>query len=166
MVGKMIGKMQGVRIWGWFCYNSALFINLQIQNIKNIQTLINSSASNNFIDSQFAIDNGFTLQNLQNPIRLTLFDGSAASHSSIQQSCTLEVDFPCGAQHSICFLLTLLDRSASVVLGFTWLICHNPLIDWIQHKITFHSHLHRFLPTQPVAPRIQGFVPSCPDRLP
>ena len=117
--------------------HSALFIDIQIQNIKNICTLINSGASDNFMDSRFAIDNGFALQNLQNPIRLTLFDGSAASHGLIQQFCTLDVDFPCGAQHSIRFLLTLLDRSASVILGFTWLICHNPLIDWIQHKITF-----------------------------
>ena len=117
--------------------HSALFIDIQIQNIKNIHTLIDSGASNNFMDSHFAIDNGFALQNLQNPIRLTLFDGSAASHGLIQQFCTLDVDFPCGAQHSIHFLLTPLDRSASVVLGFTWLIRHNPSIDWIQHKITF-----------------------------
>ena len=30
-----------------------------------------------------------------------------------------------------------MDRSASLVLGFTWLIHHNPSIDWIQRKISF-----------------------------
>ena len=77
--------------------HSALFIDLQIQNIKNIRALIDSGASDNFMDSRFAIANGFAPQNLQNPIRLTLFDGSAASHGLIQQFCTLDVDFPCGA---------------------------------------------------------------------
>ena len=117
--------------------HSALFIDLQIQNLKNIRALIDSGASDNFIDSRFAMDNGFDLQNLQNPIRLTLFDGSAASHGLIQQFCIIDVDFPCGARHSVRFLLTPLDRSASLVLGYTWLIRHNPSIDWIERKITF-----------------------------
>ena len=81
--------------------HSALFIDLEIQNIKNIRALIDSGASDNFMDSRFAIHNGFPLQNLQNPIRLTLFDGSAASHGLIQQYTILDVDFPCGTRHSV-----------------------------------------------------------------
>ena len=117
--------------------HSALFIDLQIQNTKNIRALVDSGASDNFMDIHFTIDNGYILQNLQNPLRLTLFDGSAASHSLIHQSTTLDIEFPCGTRHSVRFLLTPLDRSASVVLGFTWLIRHNPSIDWIQCKISF-----------------------------
>src|SRR5258706_6596366 len=122
-----------------FTSHSALFINLKIQLTKNIRTLIDSGASDNFMDSRFAIDNGLALQNLQNPLRLTLFDGSTASHGIILQSTTLSVAFPCGSRHSIQFLLTLLDRSAVADLGYLWLHQCNPSIDWVSHKITFRS---------------------------
>ena len=84
-----------------FALDSALFINLNIQNIQNICSLIDSGASDNFMDSCFTIDNNFPVQNLQIPLRLTLFDGSAASHGLITQYTTLDVDFPCGTRHSI-----------------------------------------------------------------
>jgi len=58
------------------------------------------------MDTHFAIDNGFALQNLQNPLRLTLFDGSAASQGLIHQYTTLDIEFPCGTRHSVRFLLT------------------------------------------------------------
>jgi len=122
-----------------FTSHSALFINLKIQLTKNIRTLIDSGASDNFMDTSFAIDNGYALQNLQNPLRLTLFDGSVASQGIILQSTTLDVDFPCGSRHSIQFLLTPLDRSAVAVLGYLWLHRNNPSIDWVSHKITFRS---------------------------
>ena len=61
------------------------------------------------MDSRFAIDNQLPLKNLQTPLRLTLFDGSAASQGLIIQSTTLDIQFPCGTQHRVMFLLTPLD---------------------------------------------------------
>ena len=61
------------------------------------------------MDSRFAIDNQLPLENLQTPLRLTLFDGSAASQGLIIQSTTLDIQFPCGTQHRVMFLLTPLD---------------------------------------------------------
>ena len=91
------------------------------------------------MDSQFAINNQLPLENLQTPLRLTLFDGSAASQGLIIQSTTLDIQFPCSTQHRVMFLLTPLDRSATAVLGYSWLHRHNPLINWVTHEITFRT---------------------------
>jgi len=51
-----------------FSAHSALFIEFKLQNTKNIQALVDSGTSDNFMDTHFAIDNGFALQNLQKPL--------------------------------------------------------------------------------------------------
>jgi len=119
--------------------NSALIIDLHTENSKPIRTLIDSGSSHCFIDSRFAISNNFKLENLNTPLRLSLFDGSISSHGLVVQYTTLLVRLPCGAQHSIRFLLTMLDRSASAVLGYSWLFRHNLSIDWSTKKITIHT---------------------------
>jgi len=35
--------------------------------------------------------------------------------------------------------VTKLDEEYSVVLGYDWLTQHNPSIDWVEMKITFHN---------------------------
>ena len=90
-----------------FFSSTALFLELKIQNTNTIRTLINSGASDNFMDSRFAHD--FPLENLKKPLRHTLFDGSAASQGLLFQSVTLDVDLPCGTRHSVRFLLTPCD---------------------------------------------------------
>jgi hypothetical protein len=72
-------------------------------------------------------------------LRLTLFDGSVASQGLIVQSTTLDIQFPCGTQHQVRFLLTLLDKSATAVLGYAWLHRYNPSIDWVTHAISFQA---------------------------
>ena len=138
-----------------FSSHSALFIDLNLQNTKNIRALINSGASDNFMESRFAINHSYPIENLKTPLHLTLFNGSAASHSLITQYTTLNIGFPCGTQHTIRFLLTLLDRSATAILGYSWLLQHNPLINWVSHKITFQSSATDPLPVDA--------SPSTPD---
>ena len=35
------------------------------------------------------------------------------------------------------FYITKLDKGYSVVLGYDWLVCHNPSIDWAETKVVF-----------------------------
>ena len=118
---------------------STLFIHLQLEKTEKIHTLINSGASESFIDSQFAISQGFPLSNLSCPLHLSLFNSSTASQGLIVQSTTLNAKFPNGTTHPIRFLLTPLTHSTSAVLGYSWLLQQNPSIDWATHEITFQT---------------------------
>ena len=139
-----------------FSSHSTLFINLNLQNTKNLRALIDSSASDNFMESQFAIDHGYPIENLKTPLCLTLFNGSAASHSLITQYTTLNIGLPCSTQHTIQFLLTPLDCSATAILGYSWLLQHNLLINWVLHKITFQSSA-----TDPLPVNASPLTPDC-----
>jgi hypothetical protein len=118
---------------------SALFINIETENLQNIRTLIDSGSSDCFLDSHFTLSNNFILKNLSKPLHLLLFDGSTAANGIIIQYTTQNIHLPCGAQHPVRFLLTTLDHSASAVLGYSWLHRHNPSIDWVTHEITFRT---------------------------
>ena len=120
-----------------FSASSALFINLKNKNIKNIHTLINSGASDCFINSWFTLDNQLPLSNLKTLLWLPLFDGSTATQGLIVQFTTLNVSFPCGTHHNIWLLLTPLACSMTIVLGYSWLHLHNLLIDWVVHELRF-----------------------------
>jgi len=45
------------------------------------------------------------------------------------------ITMPTGETHKVEFFVTKLDKGYSVVLGYDWLVQHNPAIDWIETKV-------------------------------
>ena len=105
-----------------------------VSNFVSIfSALINFGSTHCFMDTEFVKFHDLPLISVS-PIELKLFDGT--SNSVITQSLDLPVLFSTGESMTISFYVTPLDPSCSVVLGFNWITCYNPLIDWVFKLVT------------------------------
>ena len=115
--------------------------------------LVDSGSSNCFADSKFVSKAELPVRNID-PIPLTLIDGSVNNY--ISQIVTIPTRFPSGEEFSIDYYVTPLDSSCAVVLGHSWLLRHNPLIDWRLGNISFHK-------TSQAGPTLRSAVIDPPD---
>src|SRR5258707_9202245 len=116
------------------------------EHARPFVALLDSGSSHCFIDEVFAKKNKLALSKLLSIILLRLFDGSA--RNSISHKTNIPLTFSTGETHQTEFYITKLDKGYSVVLGYNWLVCHNPSIDWAETKVVqLHPGKHlKFLP--------------------
>lgn len=89
------------------------------------------------MDEGFAISCGFSLVRLKRKIAVRFADGLAAKEGQITQE-TVPLQLHVGDHvETISFLITRL--AYPIILGFTWLEKHNPVIDWDKKSVTFCS---------------------------
>src|SRR5260370_2642364 len=103
------------------------------------QALLDSGSSHSFVDKLFAQRNKLTLVYLPQPILLQLFDGSSAS--SVTGKTQLPIIMLTGKTHKVELFITKLDKGYSMVLGYDWLLQHNPTINWVETKVIFKTPL-------------------------
>src|SRR6266436_6460234 len=114
--------------------------------------LLDSGSSHCFIDKVFAKKNKLVLSKLPSIIPLQLFDGSA--RNSVSHKTNIPLTFSTGKTHQTEFYVTKLDKGYSVILGYNWLVCHNPSIDWAETKVVFPGAMKVLGgPSTPVSPK-------------
>src|SRR5260221_11232905 len=97
--------------------------------------LLDLGSSHCFVDELFAKKNKLLLSKLPSTIPLRLFDGS--TQNSVSPKTTILLTFSTGETHWSEFYVTKLDKGYSIVLGYDWLVHHNPSINWAETKVVF-----------------------------
>ncbi|KAG6889165.1 hypothetical protein C0992_006252 [Termitomyces sp. T32_za158] len=117
--------------------SQSLFLRITITPSKEtINTLIDSGATNNFIDKAWAALTPGPPRRLPIPICLHFFDRNASSAGDITHFVCLPITFANGQQQKLWLLVTKLHASASLVLGLPWLHSTNLQINW--QSLTLH----------------------------
>src|SRR5258707_3857119 len=115
--------------------------------------LLDSGSSHCFVDELFAKKNKLSLSKLLSTIPLQLFDGS--TWNSISHKTTIPLTFSTGETHQTEFYVTKLDKGYSIVLGYDWLVHHNPSINWAETKVVFPGTVKA--PERPSVPTSSKF---------
>jgi hypothetical protein len=118
------------------CRSTKLKVHLQTLDSSQpmaVDALLDSGAMGMFIDHEFVKAKNLMTQQLLWPIPLYKIDGTPNDAGSVQE----EVDFlMCFGNHSekSMFAVTSLGQ-VPLIMGHTWLVHHNPEIDWSTGKI-------------------------------
>src|SRR5882724_7554387 len=121
-----------------------------------LNSLMDSGSSDSFIDLAFVKTQHLPAYGIP-PIQLRLIDGT--SNSIILQALDLQLCFPTRESQKLTLFVTLLDQSCTIVLGYRWLTCHNPSIDWVLGSISFRQLAqHKSLSSPP----IETFLSAAP----
>ena len=59
---------------------------------------------------------------------------------TVSKKTSFPITFPTGENHAEAFFITKLNQGYSAVLGYDWLVRHNPVIDWVETKVMFPNH--------------------------
>ncbi|KAG6877185.1 hypothetical protein C0993_009533 [Termitomyces sp. T159_Od127] len=112
-----------------------LFCTILRSSSAPVNTLINSSATNNFINESLVMLAAMP-QRLLIPIYLILFDSSSTSIGDITHYMQTTLTFANGQRQDLQLLVTCLHASAPLIIGLLWLCTINLCVDW-QH-LTLH----------------------------
>ena len=114
------------------------------------------------IDEAFAIWNRLKLIDLPTALPLRLFDGSTLN--SVSKKTVVPITFSMGESHIINYYVTRLDKIYAAVLGYDWLVQHNPQINWVETKVIF-KHLTDRPTTPDRKPEPTGTTPKLDIQL-
>jgi len=115
-------------------------VKIRLHGIKNsttINAMIDSGATEDFIDQDFCDKYQIRTTKAKNPREIYLADGEPSSMGPVTHIATVRMDI--GDHKEIAIFQVARLQNHEAILGMPWLKNHNPRIDWGQGKITFDS---------------------------
>jgi hypothetical protein len=114
-----------------------ILMDVTIQTAENTiktKALLDSGANDTFVDRKWAEQNGLPLRHLERPIPVFNVDGTKNQGGNITHATEFTMDYN-GHTELVQAEVTDLGRT-SVIIGYTWLVRHNPTIDWSTGRVT------------------------------
>jgi hypothetical protein len=90
--------------------------------------MTDSGAQGSFMHQEFAVTNKVPMHLMQNPVCLTNIDGTPNEAGSLTHYAILDVAIDRRIIPTVFFVTNI--SVFDVILGISWLQCHNPHIDW------------------------------------
>ena len=102
-----------------------------------INAMVDSGATENFIDSAVCKKHGIKTAKAKNPREIYLADGKPSPMGPVTHMTEVPMDISNHRELATFQVANL--QHHEVILGMPWLREHNPTIDWREKKITFNS---------------------------
>jgi hypothetical protein len=117
------------------------------------EALINTGAGGSFIDHNFAQNKKLRVEKLTEPIKVLNVDGTENKTGRItsytNQFCEI------AGKHTLTrFYISGLGKK-TVILGYPWMIKHNPIIDWSTATLSWNNTLTKFSTPKPTIEEVK-----------
>ncbi|KAJ8388177.1 hypothetical protein AAFF_G00136430 [Aldrovandia affinis] len=114
-----------------------------------LKAMVDSGAAGNFLDIKLAKELEIPLTTLEPPLTVTALDGRPLGSGRVHHL-TVPLWLSLENNHSEVIQLHLI-RSPKfpLILGYPWLACHNPRLDWPTGQLTTLIHPRILLSLQP-----------------
>ena len=104
-----------------------------------VEALLNSGATGLVMSSEFTKKQSFKLKKLERPIQVRNVYGPFNKEGLIEN--TVEVNIYYKGHTERTEIDVIGGQKWSVILGMTWLVCHNPEIDWRTEEVKMTRYL-------------------------
>jgi len=113
--------------------------------------LVDSGASENFIDKAYAEASGIAMQSKATPQRVLTVDRSEVAGGPVTHDAQVRLTFNHHEEEIWLHCITI--GNAPIILGLPWLKLHDPVIGWKNQSVRFHSDhcAEKCLPSLPKA---------------
>jgi len=121
------------------------------RNEYNTTALVDSGASENFVNKAYAEASGIPMQQKATPRWVLTADGSEVTGEPVTHDA--QVHLTINHHEEDIRLHCIVTRNAPIILGLPWLKLHDPVIGWKNHTVKFHSDhcTEKCLPSSPRA---------------
>ena len=106
---------------------------INTQEGVTVEVLLDSGATGLVMSSEFARKQGFKLKKLERPVNVRNVDGSFNKEGPIEN--TVEVNIYYQGYREKTEIDVIREQKWTVILGMSWLACHNPKIDWRTEEV-------------------------------